>query len=99
MEKAPLWGQTEEDQRMITKCDLRLLTQRILSSNVKWRNSIMLEVDYISACHMEGTIKVKATTLIVKEVNSPNNSRVENIALVFGHIKVFGICLLMGKRD
>lgn len=59
----------------------------------------MLEVDYISVCYMEGIIKVKVIILIVKEVNSLNNSRVENIVFVFGYIKVFGICLFMGKRD
>lgn len=35
----------------------------------------MLEVDCISAPHMEGAIKVKTTTLIAKEGKGPNHIR------------------------
>lgn len=41
----------------------------------------MLEVHCIRACHMGGGVKAEATIFIGKEVNSPNNIRVEYRAL------------------
>lgn len=49
----------------------------------------MLEVDCMSASLMEGTIKVKATMLLVKEVNSPNNIQEETCAFCFWSHKGF----------
>lgn len=64
---------------MITKCGLRLLPQRILSSSAKWGESIILEADCIHACHMGSAGKVKATFVIVKAVKIQTIQREKSI--------------------
>lgn len=78
-------AQVQRVQRAISiTCDLSLLTQRILYSSVEWEDSIISEVDCISAGHREGAIKVKTTIFIGKEVHSPNNIRVASRELFWG---------------
>lgn len=64
---------------MITKCGLRLLPRRILSSSAKWGDSIILEADCIHAYHMESAGKVKTTFVIVKAIKVQTTQREKSI--------------------
>lgn len=73
-----------------------LLIQRILPWSVKWGNSIILEVDYISVYHVKGDIKVKTIILIAKEVN--RQTILDRKLYILGHIKVLVYVYLWEKR-